>query len=115
MSTVDELRASLLRIEGRSYKAYRDVLGGQRWDFADFALFVDHVQADPFAAPSKLRVRVPAETAQIPPALFASDTRRVALADFLAREVRRQIRQNGPPGSPGQRSTRPGKRYRDGR
>ena len=93
MSTVDELRASLLRIEGRSYRAYRDVLRDRRFDFPDFALFVDHVQADPFAAPSKLRVRVPNEIAQIPGALFASNVRRIALADFLAREIRRQIQQ----------------------
>lgn len=91
LSTVEDLRAALLRIEGRSYRAYRDVLRDQRFDFPDFELFVDHVQADPFASASKLRVRVPAEVAQMPSALLANGPRRLALADFLAREVRHQI------------------------
>lgn len=91
MSSVDELRASLQRIEGRSYRAYRDVLRGQRFDFPDFELFVDHVQADPFAAASKMRVHVASEVAQMPSAFFANRARKMALADFLAREVRRQI------------------------
>ena len=87
----DELRALLVRIDGRSFKAYRDLLRDQRFDFADFTLFVDHVQTDPFAPASKLRVRVPQKIAQIPSSLFATSVRRIALADFLAREVRRQI------------------------
>jgi predicted ABC-class ATPase len=91
VANVDELRAALRRIEGRSYRAYRDVLRDGRFDFDDFALMVDHVQADPFAAPSKLRIRVPREIAEIPSDLSDTKVRRVALADFLARRVRSEI------------------------
>lgn len=38
-------------------QAYRDIEGS--WAFPEFTLFVDHCQADPFAAPSRLRVQVP--------------------------------------------------------
>ena len=91
MHTLDDLVKILVRIDGRGYKAYKDLLGA----YADprFGLFIDHVQGDPFASPSKIRVRVPATVAQLPPDLFSSRTRRVALQDFLIREVHHAIRQ----------------------
>ena len=79
---LDDLRAALHRIDGRGYKAYRDVRGC--WERPGLVLCIDQVQGDPFAAPSKLRLRVPQRTAKIPPALFSSRVRRTALAAFLA-------------------------------
>ncbi|MEZ4323379.1 MAG: ABC-ATPase domain-containing protein [Myxococcota bacterium] len=52
-----DLARLLARIDGRSWPAYRDLLG--RWDLEGLTLFVDHVQGDPFAAPSRIRVVVP--------------------------------------------------------
>jgi predicted ABC-class ATPase len=85
----DDLERTLSRIDGRGYKAYRDIRGA--YDFGDLTLCVDHVQGDPFAAPSRMRVRIPMERAALPRALFANRTRRTALADFLARRVRDEI------------------------
>lgn len=93
VSTVDELRRILNRIDGRGYKAYRDIRGA--FDFGDFTLHVDHVQGDPFAAPSKLRARVPQRRAQLPRSLFENAVRRTAFEDFLARRVRSAIRGGG--------------------
>lgn len=90
MSDVEHLRGLLLRIEGRGYKAYKDIAG--RYAGEGSTLYVDHVQGDPFATPSKLRVRVPQSVAQVPRALFDDAVRRVALQDFLARQVDRAIR-----------------------
>ncbi len=59
-----ELAATLDRISGRGYKAYRDIEGA--WRYAEFTLFVDRVQADPFAAPSKLRVRLDQDLIGLP-------------------------------------------------
>ena len=42
-----ELAAELDRIDGRGYKAYRDIEGA--WQFSDFELHIDRVQSDPFA------------------------------------------------------------------
>jgi predicted ABC-class ATPase len=84
------LRRTLARIDGRGYKAYKDI--GGRYDFAHFTLYIDYVQGDPFAAPSKLRVRVPQSTANLPADLSGSRVRRVALEDFLTRQVRHAIR-----------------------
>lgn len=91
MRTVDDLRTNLARIDGRGYKAYRDVQGA--YAFPWFTLFIDHVQGDPFASPSKIRVRVPRAVAMFPPDLFLSRVRRVAFQDFLIRDVHHAIHQ----------------------
>ena len=86
---MEELIRKLRRIDGRGYKAYKELTGHYR--FPDWALYVDHVQGDPFAAPSKMRLRVPQDVAKLPTSLFDNRVRRVALQDFLAREVRDAI------------------------
>ena len=91
MRTVDDLRKILARIDGRGYKAYKDLEGS--YAYAQFTLFIDHVQGDPFASPSKIRVRVPDAIAQLPSDLFSHRVRRIALQDFLIREVHQAIRQ----------------------
>ena len=60
---LDRLRQTLSRIDGRGYKAYKDIQGTYR--DGDGTLYIDHVQGDPFAEPSKIRVRVAAERAQV--------------------------------------------------
>ncbi len=83
MSTQDDLRRILNRIDGKGYPAYKDIRG--KYEFPGFTLLVDHVQGDPFAAPSRLRVQVPQEAAGYPPDTFNKRSRRIALADFLTR------------------------------
>ncbi|MGD9076983.1 MAG: ABC-ATPase domain-containing protein, partial [Desulfobacteraceae bacterium] len=89
MNSVEELRRTFSRIDGRGYKAYKDLEGA--YDFGQFSLHVDHVQGDPFAAPSKVRVRVPMSRAALPPSLFPNKVRQMAFEDFLARKVQRAI------------------------
>ena len=86
---MEELVRKLRRIDGRGYKAYKELTGHYR--FKDWTLEIDHVQGDPFAAPSKMRLRVPQDLAKLPTSLFDDRVRRVALQDFLAREVRDAI------------------------
>ncbi len=83
------LESELRRIDRRGYRAYKDIAGA--YDLGDVVLFIDHVQGDPFAAPSKLRLRVDTQRAGIDPALFDNRARRVALEDYLARVARRVI------------------------
>lgn len=89
MQEEEDLREHLRRIEGRGYGAYKDLRGEYR--FRDHALAIDHVQGDPFAAPSRLRIRVPMEAAAWPSDLYRSRARHLALADFLTRRVQRNI------------------------
>ena len=56
MQTAEDLRAILQRIDRRGYPAYQDIRGTYR--FPGYVLSIDHVQKDPFAAPSRLSIRV---------------------------------------------------------
>ncbi len=73
----------LRRIDGRGYKAYKDIR--DTYDFGIFTLIVDHVQGDPYAAPSRVRVRVPQENARFPEDTCHNRSREIALRDFLTR------------------------------
>jgi predicted ABC-class ATPase len=84
-----ELRGLLARIDGRSYRGYQELRGSFR--LGAIELFVDHVQPDPFAPPSRVRLRAPMGEARIPPELFEGRARRIALEDFLARALAREI------------------------
>ena len=82
MNTVDALVDFLNGIDGQGYKAYKGLRGN--WAFPDFTLHVDHVQGDPFAAPSRVRVILPKETAALEIDVLGSRTRRLGVASLLA-------------------------------
>ncbi len=90
MNTADTLRQILKRINGKGYKAYKQLKGS--YQFETFTLFVDHVQGDPFAAPTKIRLRVTKQQAGFPEELFASPERQLGTADALIRIVAENIR-----------------------
>ena len=52
MQTAAELRSLLNRIDRRGYPAYKDTRG--TYQFPNYILSIDHVQGDPFAAPSRV-------------------------------------------------------------
>lgn len=79
----DVLLTELQRIDGKGYKAYKDIAG--EYDFQDYRLFIDHVQGDPFATPSRIRVRVDRTAAGFPEETTANRSRSVAFRDFLIR------------------------------
>ena len=83
MNTLDTLIDFLHGIDGRGYKAYKGLRG--TWAFPDFTLHVDHVQGDPFAAPSRVRAIVSPETAALEDDVLASRPRRLGVASLLAR------------------------------
>ncbi|MEO0758111.1 MAG: ABC-ATPase domain-containing protein [Cyanobacteria bacterium J06648_16] len=77
----------LLRLDGNNYKAYRQIKGTHT--FNRFKLTISHVQADPFAAPSRVSLKVPADVAGLP-AAWLRGQRQTALADYLNRQLYRQ-------------------------
>lgn len=81
---MQRLRELLRRIDGRGYPAYRDLAGGRFRD-RDLELRVDHVQGDPFAAPSRVALVRPVGAVGLPDDLLATPGRRIAVADFLGR------------------------------
>lgn len=83
MRSREDLRKTLLRIDGKGYKAYKDI--GGRYDFGSYLLFIDHVQGDPFASPSRVRAVVDLVRSGILSRFFKNKIRQVALRDYLAR------------------------------
>ncbi len=81
------LKSTLLKLDNHSYKAYREIEGS--YDFPNFTLIVDRVQGDPFAAPSKLRVKLPQAVAKFPSQLYKSRSREIGLRDYLLRQFDR--------------------------
>ena len=82
MATSEDLTGILRRIDGAGYRAYKEIRG--RYSFPGFTLSIDHVQGDPFAAPSRLSVIVPQSEARFPEETFRGKSRAVALASHLA-------------------------------
>lgn len=83
MKLKNELQTILNRIDGKGYKAYKDLKGA--YSFDNYTLIIDHVQGDPFAAPSKIRVQVAQGTAGFPEDTWKNKSREIALRDFLTR------------------------------
>lgn len=90
MNTYQDLRNTLRQIDRKSYPAYKQLRGGYRFD--GFFLHIDHVQGDPFAAPSKVRIQVPGSQAELEERWFDTREKKTALEDFLLREFGRQLK-----------------------
>ena len=90
MKTERELQSILSRIDGRGYKAYKDIQGSYR--FPNFMLCIDHVQGDPFASPSRIRIQISQTVSRFPEALFRSAPRKIGLEDYLTRIFDKAIR-----------------------
>ncbi len=86
------LRELLQRIDGRGYKAYKQIKGSYR--FTDFQLSIDHVQGDPFALPSRISLQLNPQQHGLPTSLWQTPIRKIALEDFLARAVAEAITQH---------------------
>ena len=63
-----DLKNKLESIHRKSYPAYKSLRGS--YTFGDFVLSIDHVQGDPFAAPSSLHVELPLKKAGFPEKYF---------------------------------------------
>ena len=91
MQSSADLKNLLDRIDHRGYPAYKDTKG--EYQFPGYVLSIDHVQGDPFAAPSKLSIHVKGKTAAFPKELYQERRPRIALQDGLTRLFGRQAEQ----------------------
>ncbi len=90
MSSAQALRDLLERIDGRQYGYYKD-LAQQSYEIGPYTVSFDHVQGDPFAAPTRVSVVLPSETLRLPDWACANPDARRASADHLQRAVRREL------------------------
>lgn len=93
MKNEKDLKNLINSIDGRGYKAYKTLEGN--YDFGDYILFIDHIQGDPFAAPSRVRISVNKDINKIPYELFDEYHKKVAVQDFIARVFNQSINKFG--------------------
>ena len=90
-STLNELTSHLHAIDGRSYAAYKAIVGRYRSPLG-WVLYIDHIQPDPYAPPTAIRVVLPLALTGAAASLTASPTRAAALRDYLARTLRELLK-----------------------
>lgn len=91
MKDKQELKEKLERIDHKGYPVYKEIKGEYRFD--KYVFSIEHVQGDPFASPSKVRIDVAGKTAGFPKTLYDMECKRIALQDYLLREFGKQIEQ----------------------
>lgn len=90
MKSSTDLRNLLKQIDHKSYPAYKDTRG--KYDFREYVLSIDHVQGDPFAAPSKVSLIVPGTVAKFDTYYYENAYKKVAFEDHLLRRMAKVIR-----------------------
>jgi predicted ABC-class ATPase len=112
LGTQRDLENELKRLDGKSYGAYKDLQGTSTterlisgvWNFDTFSVSLDRIQSDPYAPPSKARLRVPQTTAQFPVEFFKNKSRysrsrklirNIAFADYITRRIHEVITSRG--------------------
>ncbi len=91
MKSAAELQTLLRQIDHKSYPAYKDTRG--QYQFQQYVLSIDHVQGDPFAAPSKVSLVVPGKVAGFDKGCYGERHRRIAFQDYLLRRMAAKIRE----------------------
>lgn len=86
-----DLKNKLESIHRKSYPAYKSLRGS--YTFGDFVLSIDHVQGDPFAAPSSLHVELPLKKAGFPERYLEKRHTKTALEDLILRSFSKALDQ----------------------
>ena len=92
MKSQNDLNQILTEMEGQPYPAYKAIKGS--YQYQDYEILIDHVQGDPFAIPSKVRIKIPIITAEFPEDTYSNECRNVSLCDFLARQFYHSIKKH---------------------
>ncbi|MFO8235066.1 MAG: ABC-ATPase domain-containing protein [Bacteroidales bacterium] len=92
MKTAQELSHILNRIDKKGYKAYKDIEGVYHFEKEGYKLIIDHVQGDPFATPSNLRVIIPQTLSKFPKETYSNKSREVGTRDFITRLFAKAIK-----------------------
>jgi predicted ABC-class ATPase len=86
---MESLNILLKRIDGKGYKAYKDIVGS--YNFKDYNLNILYVQGDPFASPSLFEIEFSLLKFGFNPMLFNISSRRTAFEDFILRRVYKHL------------------------
>ena len=93
MKNYKELEKILFSMDGKSYSAYKSLKG--EYKFLKYVLAIDHVQSDPYAPPSRMRIIMDRKISRIPYELTDTKEKNIAVSDFLTRNFYKEIQKNG--------------------
>jgi len=91
MYSQEKLYSVLGKIDGRSYKAYKE-LQGDWYNFGQYSIGIPYVQGDPYASPSSIFLRIEQSLTGFPTWLLDKNIRRIAVEDYLTRKTNTLIR-----------------------
>ena len=91
MISENELRRQLKSIDRKSYPAYKSLTGSVR--FSSYILSIDHVQGDPFAAPSHVSIQISHRDTGFPVEYYKDTLTGTTLCDYLTRQFEKQVSQ----------------------
>ncbi|GLO65535.1 ABC-ATPase domain-containing protein [Oceanobacillus kimchii] len=89
---MEQLQEKLTQIDRRGYKSYKQIQG--MYTHPSFKLYIDYVQGDPFASPSKIRLIVDHNKRSIEPSWLETEERKTAVEDTFARVIDQAISEN---------------------
>lgn len=90
MKSNSDLEKQLFSIDGKSYSLYKTLC--DKYSFDNYILSIDHVQGDPFATPSKVRIIINQKTANFPEFTFNKKYKKIALEDYLLRLFNKNLK-----------------------
>ncbi len=100
ISAPEKLKQRLAMMEGRGYKAYKD-LQETKWAFGPISLNIEHVQGDAFAEPSRLTAVIPFKLSGVPGDTCETASSRIAIEDYFLRRFHQAVlkREGKPKGA----------------
>nr|WP_205739214.1 ABC-ATPase domain-containing protein [Halocella sp. SP3-1] len=91
MMNKEHLYKELNNIDGRGYKAYRQIQNNY-YDFGKFIIGIPYVQGDPYASPSSVIIKTKGKIKDFPEWLFENEIRLQAVEDYLTRVITNNIK-----------------------
>ena len=85
-----DLHDLLISLNGKGYKSYK-TLQEKSFQFPPFTLCFEHIQGDPFAAPSRLSLSTKLSKIGFSPTFYDTPIKKLALEDHLLRVVHKNI------------------------
>ncbi|SEB14907.1 Predicted ATPase of the ABC class [Thalassobacillus cyri] len=89
-----KLQQQFQQMDGKSYKGYKQLQGS--YQFERYRLWIDYVQGDPFAAPSKIRIQVPYDKRPIRAEWREDRNRRIYAEDTITRDIAHTLMKLNP-------------------
>jgi predicted ABC-class ATPase len=87
---LNKLRTILQSVDGKGYKAYKNLKG--TYEFQNFVLCIDHIQGDPFASPSKVRLLIPRNRSNVKTEFTKTKIRKIYCEDLINRTICKYIK-----------------------